>query len=284
MSRSRDYLELTKPRLTALVGVTVVAGSLLVGGANHPVTVALAAIGTALLGGGSSALNQAMEGEHDAKMERTRNRPVAAGRVKPIEATAFGAGLIALGFAVLAWTNALTVVLGAISMITYVAIYTPMKRTTAACTLVGAIPGALPPVMGCTAVTGDMSLSAMLLFTILFMWQLPHFLALAWMLRDDYTRGGFAMLSVVDPEGGLLVRQVGLYSVALLTASLLPTVMGVAGVRYFQAALVLGIAFLVMAYGLVTSRSHTDARRLFYASLVYLPALLSMLVTDRVIP
>lgn len=284
MSTHADYFELTKPRLTALVGVTVVAGSCLVGGMDHPWTVLAAAVGTALLGGGSSALNQAMEGEFDAKMERTRNRPVAAGRVRWIEATAFGAGLIALGFAVLALTNALTVALGAVSMITYVAIYTPMKRTTATCTLVGAIPGALPPVMGCTAVTNELTLPSLLLFTILFMWQLPHFLALCWILRDDYERGGFPMLSVIDPEGGLLSRQVALYSVALLTASLLPTVLGVAGVRYFAAALTLGVAFLALAFGLIRSRTHLDARRVFLASLVYLPALLVMLVTDRVMP
>lgn len=284
MSVARDYLELTKPRLTGLVGVTVVAGAWLSGGLDHPLVVLAAAVGTALLGGGSSALNQAMEGDFDAMMERTRNRPVAAGRIRAVEATAFGAGLIALGFAVLALTNALTVALGALSMITYVAIYTPLKRTTAACTLVGAIPGALPPVMGCTAVTGELTISAWLLFTILFMWQLPHFLALAWMLREDYRRGGFAMLSVVDPEGGLLVRQVALYSMALLTASLLPTVMGVAGVRYFQAALVLGVAFVGMSTGLIWTRSRRDARRLFYASLVYLPALLTFLVTDQVTP
>ena len=281
---ARDWLELTKPRLTCLVGVTVVAGSYMAGGGARPLAVIAAAVGTALLGGGSSAMNQAMEGEHDARMERTRNRPVAAGRISWVHATAFGAGLCAAGFAVLALTNALTVLLGAISMITYVAIYTPLKRTTAACTLVGAVPGALPPVMGVTAVTGQLSTSAVLLFAILFLWQLPHFLALCWMLREDYARGGFPMLSVVDPEGGLLVRQVVLYSLALLPASLLPAMMGVAGTRYFVAALILGIGFLACGSGLVMTRSAQNARRLFWASLVYLPALLTFMVTDRMVP
>jgi protoheme IX farnesyltransferase len=279
----RDWLELTKPRLTGLVGVTVVAGSYLAGGASDPVALAAAAIGTTFLGGGSSALNQAMEAHYDAMMERTRNRPIAAGRITRGEGVTFGVALCLAGVILLCATNALTIGLGLLALFTYLAVYTPMKRTSAACTLVGAIPGALPPVMGCTAVSGELTIGAVLLFGILFLWQLPHFLAFAWYRRDDYARGGFAMLSVVDPGGGLLVRQVLLYSLALIPASLLPVMFGVAGGRYFQAALVLGVAFLACSVALAWYRSNAVARRLFYASLVYLPLLLTFLVTDRVI-
>jgi protoheme IX farnesyltransferase len=189
-------------------------------------------------------------------------------------------GALALGL----YTNALTLGLGVLSLVSYLLVYTPLKRTTSFCTVVGALPGALPPVMGWTAVRNEISTGAALLFAILFLWQLPHFLAFAWLKREDYAAGGFPMLSVVDPDGDMLARQVLLYCVALLPASLAPSVMGLAGWTYFHVALGLGIALTGFAAALAVFRTPQIARTMFWASLVYLPALLTALMADRILP
>jgi protoheme IX farnesyltransferase len=239
-------------------------------------------IGTALTAAGSSVFNQYIERALDLRMNRTANRPLPGGRVKPIEALLYGVLLSVLGVAILTlFVNALTAALGALTLLLYVFVYTPAKRRTSLCTIIGAVPGAIPPVMGFTAVQGVLTPQAMALFAILFFWQMPHFLAIAILYRDDYARGGFQMLPVVDKRLDMTGRQIILYSLSLVTVSLMPAILGMAGVIYFVAALLLGIAFT--GFGVVCARSKTraDARQLFLASIVYLPALLAAMMIDK---
>jgi protoheme IX farnesyltransferase len=215
----------------------------------------------------------------DARMERTRNRPLPAGRMGVAEATVFGVALSAAGVAWLAVAvNLLTAAISAATIVSYLGIYTPLKTRTSLCTIVGAVPGALPPVMGWAAARGSLDMGALVLFMILFFWQLPHFIALAWMYREDYAKGGFPMLTVEDPTGASAGRQGVLQTLALLVVSLLPIGFGMAGEGYLVAALVLGTGFLGFGVAFAVERSRARASRLFLASVAYLPLLLGALV------
>ncbi len=279
------YAELTKPRLTLLVLVTTAAGAYMASsGAVDPWLVARTLLGTWLVAAGASALNQVMERDADALMRRTQSRPIPSGRMELLEALRFGialsvAGLVALALGV----NLLTSVLAAVTLASYLFLYTPMKRRTALCTLVGAVPGAIPPMIGWAAVRGTLTVEAWVLFAVLFLWQLPHFLAIAWLYREDYERAGFPMLPVIEPDGGSTARQAVLYAAALLPVSLLPTLLGLSGAVYFIGALLLGIAFLVIGSGLLSERTRVRAVRLFVASIAYLPLLLALMVCDKVL-
>lgn len=285
-ARLADFLELAKPRVTSLVLLTTLCGFYL--GSRGAVEVLLllnTLLGTALVAAGTSAFNQYLEREADGRMLRTRGRPLPAGRLEPLPALVFAAGLSAAGLLQLLVTvNLLTAGLAALTLGTYVLVYTPLKKVTSLCTLVGALPGALPPLGGFTAAHGEVSAGGLALFAILFVWQLPHSLAIAWMYREDYARGGFALLPVVDPEGGSTARQILAHCLVLLPVSLVPTVIGVAGPVYFYGALLLGVAFTCAALPIVLDRSARAARRILLASVAYLPLLLGLLALDRVTP
>lgn len=278
-----DYLILTKVRITALVLVTTAAGFLLASSARlDPALLAWTLLGTGLAASGAAALNQFLEREADARMRRTAGRPIPAGRMTPARGLTVGVALSVVGVAILvAFVNLLTGFLALATVLLYVGVYTPLKRMTPLNTIIGAIPGAIPPVMGWTAVTGEAGLPAWVLFAILFLWQLPHFLAIAWIFRDDYRRGGFPMLPVVDPGGEATGRQVALYCAALVPVSLIPTFLGLTGPVYFFGALVLGLGFLGAGLMMALHRRGSEARRVLLASVTYLPLLLALLVVDR---
>jgi len=281
-SRAADLLELTKPRITGLVLITAAVGYAVGTGASFETArFLLFMAGTGLLCAGASALNQYMERDADARMRRTCRRPIPAGRIRPEEALVFGLALSALGLAALAPVNALTLTLGAISLVSYVLAYTPLKRVTSLCTVVGAVPGALPPLMGWTAARGVLGPAGWGLFAILFLWQLPHFLAIGWLYRDDYARGGFPMLAVTDSDGSSTGRQALLYAAALLPVTLAAGLLAGAGNAYLWGALAIGGAFLGCAAGFAWKRSTGAARRLFFASVLYLPLLLGLMVFAR---
>ncbi|HEY7192742.1 MAG TPA: heme o synthase [Gemmatimonadales bacterium] len=280
----RALLELTKPRITQLVLLTAAAGFYL--GARDRVDLVLLAntlIGTALVAGGTNAWNQIRERDVDARMARTRRRPLPSGRLSPSAAIWFATAITLVGVGYLALTvNPLTAVLAALTFASYVLLYTPLKRTTSLNTLVGAVPGALPIVGGWTAAGGSLNAAVAALFWILFLWQLPHFLALAWLYREDYRAGGLRMLSVTDEDGRDTGRMALLYAMALLPISLLPTLLGVTGEWYFFGALALGAAYIVAGTGLLVAATPTRAWRLFFVSILYLPALLTLMVIDKV--
>lgn len=281
--RVRDIYELTKPRITFLVAVTAAMG-FVVGSPRELDWPALLStiLGTALVSAGASSFNHHGERAVDALMVRTRNRPLPAGRLHPQWAIAVGITASAAGIALLGWkTNPLTALLGLIALVSYVWVYTPLKRVSSLSTLVGAVPGALPPLMGWAASRGDVSAPGWALFGILFVWQLPHFMAIAWMCRDDYARAGLPMLPVVEPDGGSTARQAVLWAAALVPVSLLPSVLGIAGSIYLVAGLVLSLGLLAMAVAFARAVNETTARRLLLASVVYLPALCAALVFDR---
>ena len=281
-SRAADFAELAKPRITSLVLVTAAVG-FAVGGQGSIDWLAFFVFmaGTAFLCGGASTLNQYLERDADALMERTRRRPIPGGRIRPEEALVFGLALSAAGLAVLAFVNALTLALGAASLVSYVLAYTPLKRVTSLCTVVGAVPGALPPLMGWAASRGSLGAAGWGLFAILFLWQLPHFLAIGWLYRDDYARGGFPMLAVTDRDGTSTGRQAVLYATALLPVTLAAGLLASAGAGYLWGGLVLGLGFLACAAAFAWKRTVGSARRLFLASVLYLPLLLGLMVFDR---
>ncbi len=281
-ARVGDFLELTKPRITTLVLVTAAAGYAIGAGRGLDPAVFVALLsGTALVAGGASALNQYSERETDALMDRTRRRPLPSGRVTPPEALAFGLVLSAAGLVLLAAIHPLTAVLGAAALTSYVLLYTPLKRLTSLCTVVGAVPGAIPPMMGWAAARGTLGLGAWALFAVLFLWQLPHFLAIGWIYREDYARGGFPMLPVMDKDGRSTGRQMMLYSAALLPVTLLAGATASAGTGYLWSALALGLLFFASSTGFAKTRSLGAARLLFLVSILYLPALLGLMVFDR---
>lgn len=281
-SRAADFVELTKPRITALVLVTAAVGYAVGGLAPFSAAAFLVFMaGTALLCGGASALNQYLERDADARMLRTNRRPIPAGRVTPAESLAFGLAISAAGLVFLSAVNLLTLALGAVSLLSYVFAYTPLKRVTSLCTVVGAVPGALPPLMGWAAARGSLAPAGWALFAILFLWQLPHFLAIGWLYREDYARGGFPMLAVTDPDGAATGRQMVLYATALLPVTLVAGVLASAGKGYLFGALILGLGFLSCAVAFAWTRSTGAARRLFLASVLYLPVLLGLMVFDR---
>ena len=240
-------------------------------------------IGVALVAAGTNAFNQWRERDVDALMRRTCGRPLPSGRVTPRAAAAFAAVISVAGVAYLALgVNLLTAGLAALTLASYVLLYTPLKRTTTLNTLIGAVPGALPIVGGWTAAGGALGPAVAALFWILFLWQLPHFLALAWIYREDYRRGGLAMLSVADADGRHTGRMVLLYATALLPVSLLPTLLGVTGGLYFFGALALGLAYAGASVAMTRAATTARAWRLFVVSIAYLPALLTLMVMDKV--
>ncbi len=240
-------------------------------------------VGTALVAAGTNAFNQLRERDVDALMHRTAARPLPSGRLTPRAAGAF-AGVISVGGVVwlAAFVNLTTAALATLTLVSYVFLYTPMKRRTSLNTLVGAVPGALPIVGGWTAAGGAPGPAVLALFWILFLWQLPHFLALAWIYRDDYRRGGLVMLGVDDEDGRRTGRMALLYAAALLPVSLLPSLLGVTGAWYFFGALALGIAYAAVGATLVRGATAKQAWRLFVASIIYLPSLLTLMVLDKV--
>ncbi|MDH3405022.1 MAG: heme o synthase [Acidobacteriota bacterium] len=280
-----DWMELTKPRITLMVLLTAGIGILLAAPARPDLElVASALLGTWLVAAGSSALNHALEHELDALMVRTAGRPVASGRMAARAAIAFGLLLGCGGLLLLAWrVNWTTAILGLVAFLGYVVVYTPLKVRSSLATIVGAVPGAIPPMMGWTAVTGELQAGAWVLFGILFLWQLPHFLAIAWMCREDYARAGFPMLPVVQPNGHSTARQMVLYSAALIPVSLGPVVLGLAGQGYLAGALVLGLGYTALGVAFARTRSDLAARRVLLASVLYLPAVLGVLAVDRIV-
>lgn len=278
-----DYLELTKPRVTLMVLITTLVGFYLGGrGAVDFLLLLHTLLGTALVAGGTSALNQYLERDIDAKMHRTKNRPLPTGRLTPRQALTFAISIALIGLAYLAFAvNLLTAALAAITLTSYVFMYTPLKKKTSLSTLVGAVSGALPPMGGWTAARNDLNMEAWVLFAILFLWQLPHVLAISWLYSEDYKRGGFPLLPVLDPAGHSASRQIINNCLALLPVSLLPSLIGLAGAVYFVGALILGLAFLAFGILVAIEKSNLSARRLMFVSLAYLPALLGLLTFDK---
>lgn len=278
--RAGDFLALTKPGITVMVAVTAGLGFLLASAEAVRWGLLLKLLfGTMLSAAGAAALNMFLERRDDAKMERTKDRPLPAGRLSPLAALLFGSTLAACGMTYLALrVNILTASLSALTIVLYLGVYTPLKAKTSLCTLVGAVPGAIPPVMGWTAAREAVEPGAAVLFLLLFFWQLPHFLALAWMYREDYARAGHPMLPVAEPDGASTGRQAALQTLALIVVSALPVGFRLAGELYLVAALVLGTGFLGFALAFAVERSRERARRLFLASIVYLPLLLGALV------
>jgi heme o synthase len=276
------YVSLTKPRIVVMVLVTVGVGFLLgARGSAHPATLSLTLLGTALVAGGASTLNQWMERARDARMRRTANRALPRGRLGAVEAASFGVGLGLAGTAILLWgANWLAAAVAVSTLLLYVFVYTPLKPWTTLNTAIGAIPGALPPVIGWAAATETLGIEAFALFLIVFLWQFPHFLAIAWIYREDYARGGLKMLPGVDPQGALTGRQASIYALALIPAGLLPATIGLAGPVYFIGALVLGLLYLVVAIQFWTGVSESAARRLLRMSFIYLPLVLLLLVLN----
>jgi protoheme IX farnesyltransferase len=277
------YVELTKPRITSLIMLTAAAGFCLgaQGGVNY-LLLTHAMVGIGLLASGLGTLNQFMERDLDVLMRRTADRPLPTHRLQPIEALLFGITLVVAAELYLAlFTNALTTVLGFAVVAGYLFAYTPLKTRTSFSTFVGAFPGAMPPVLGWTAARGKIDVTTLVLFAILFLWQFPHFLAIAWMYREDYGRAGICMLPVIEPDGRVTGQQIIAYTVMLVPVSLLPTVLGVSGKIYFVAALVLGLLFLASGVRAALSKSNQHARQLLMASVFYLPLLFGVMVLNR---
>ena len=278
------FADLTKARLTTLVLLTALVG--FYAGWSGPMNFVLAfnaLAATALVAAGAAALNQLLESEYDAKMRRTQDRPLPSGRLQPATVAIFGgvssvAGLVYLALAV----NLLTSVLGAVTLVSYLFIYTPLKRVTWLNTAIGAIPGAMPPLMGWTAARGELSGEGWALFAILAFWQIPHFFAIAWIYRDEYAKAGFIMLPNVDANGRRTAQQTVSHTLALVMASLVPFALNMAGSVYLASALVLGAGFLGCAVQFSRQLTLARARQLFLASIIYLPLLLAAMVWDKV--
>jgi protoheme IX farnesyltransferase len=281
--RLADYVALAKPRVVAMVLVTTAVGYYL-GSAGAPALIPLCftLAGTALAAGGTLALNQWMERDLDARMERTRLRPLPDGRLQPFEALLLGAALLWLGLVVLAASVGLLPALVTAGIaVTYLFVYTPLKPVTSLCSIVGAVPGALPPVAGWAAARGELGVEPWVLFAIMFLWQIPHSLAIGRVYREDYARAGIRLLPVVDRDGSSTGTHALSNCLALLPVTLLPTLIGLAGQVYFLVALVLGLGFVWSTIGLARSGSAADARRVMFASLVYLPVLLGVMALDK---
>lgn len=279
-----DFYELTKPRIVLMVLVTTFVGYYAGSGSVPDYALLLQTLlGTALAAGGTLTLNQFIERDTDARMARTCRRPLPDGRVHAVDALWFGIVLTLLGLVHLALAvNLLSAAVAAAITASYLWGYTPMKRVSPLCVPVGAVPGALPPVIGWVAARGELSLDAWVIFAIMFLWQIPHTLAIAFLHREDFAKAGIQFLPVIEPDGGSTNRQILVHCSALLAVSLLPTLIGLAGAIYFVAAFLLGAGFLASGIGLVMSPSRSGARRLLFASLIYLPALLLVMALDRV--
>lgn len=282
--RPVDFLVLTKPRVVLMVLVTTFVGfHVAAADSSEPWRLIHTLVGTGLAAAGALALNQFAERDVDGRMERTRRRPLPDKRLQPRDALWFGLALTLAGPLYLtAMVNWLSAAVVAITAASYLLAYTPLKRRSSLCTVLGAIPGALPPVTGWVAARGELGVGAWVLFGILFLWQLPHTLAIGCVYRSDYARADLRMLSVVDPDGASTSRQVVIDCLALLAVGLLPALVGMAGPVYFVGAFVLGVGMLATGLGLAVSRSLVDARRLVYASLIYLPALFVLMAVDKI--
>lgn len=284
LDRAAAFYDLTKPGITRLVLITTAAGFYL--GSRGAVDVMLLLhmlIGTSFAASGTNALNQWLERDADAHMRRTANRPLPSGRLSSMQALLFASAISLIGLTYLAaFVNLLTAAIVALSLSSYVFVYTPLKKKTWLSTVIGAVPGALPILAGWTATGQPVTIAAIALFGILFAWQIPHFYALAWIYREDYGRAGFQMLTVVDRTGKRAARHSILFILALIPISVLPTVLGIAGEVYLIGAVLLGTAFLVMSVGMLRKPNERLAWRLFTGSIVYLPALLFLMVVDKV--
>ena len=275
----RDYLQLSKSRIVMMVLITTAAGYFFAAPRANWALLINTLVGTALVAAGTNALNQYVEREYDAKMLRTRLRPLPDGRISPRAALSFSVAIALIGTVYLTVAvNWLTAALGAFTLITYIFVYTPLKRVSTICTLIGAIPGAIPPLMGWTAATGSLGTGGWIIFGILFFWQLPHFMAISWMYRDDYARGGFAMLAVRDQDGLATAGHAVYYSFALLIVSALPSFFGFTTYVYLAGAMVAGAALTFVAFAFLADRTPRSARRLFMASNVYLIVMMALLV------
>ncbi len=282
MDKLRDYFQLTKPRIVFLVLVTATIGYYLGGqGIGSYAQLVYLLLGTSLVCGGAAVLNHYLERDSDAKMNRTRKRPLPAGRIMPRRALQFGILLSLIGIFVLyTKINVLTAFLGLLTNFMYVLVYTPMKRVSWWNTSIGAFPGAMPPLGGWAAATGTLNFDAGILFLILFIWQHPHFYAIAWMFRDDYRKAGFHMLPGQEHEGWDMFRQVQYYSILLIPVSLIPAMTGLSGNIYMLGALIAGTGMLWVSWQFIRSHSLLDARRLLKATVIYLPVLLTLIIID----
>jgi protoheme IX farnesyltransferase len=281
------YMELSKARLSAMVVVTTALGYIVASRANPTpdgfdyLRLLWTCIGTFFAAAGASAFNQALESKRDARMNRTKNRPIPSGELCRTHAAFFGLLVTIAGVAILCPTsNGLTAILAVANVLIYVLIYTPLKPLSSVNTLVGAVVGAIPPMMGWVAVTGTLSAGAWVLGGILFVWQIPHFLALAWMYRVDYARGGYKMLSVTEPSGRLTTRLSVMYSLLLIPLCLALVYLGNAGLPFGIFSTIFGAGLVVLAIRFARTRSHADARRLFLATIIYLPLLTLVLSLD----
>lgn len=283
VNRVADFIALTKPRLNSLVVVTAAIGYYLgAAEALHLTSLVQAVLGIALVAGGAAGLNQIYERDTDSLMFRTRMRPLAAQRVTTHEALIFSLALVALGLGMLAVTaNLLAAFLALLTVVSYNVIYTPMKRRSQLATLVGAVPGALPPMIGWVAARGALTAEAWALFAIVFVWQIPHFMAIAWLYRADFGRAGFPLLPVVEPTGKTAARHAVLFSLMLVPLSLVPYFLGMSGPAYAVGAAAgsLGLLWLALSFGM--KRTDERARLLFLGSITYLPVLWGMLIVDR---
>ena len=279
----KDYIELTKPRITWLILMSTAVGYFFGhSGAWEMWSVLHTLLGTALIASGTAALNQWYEREADFKMRRTAGRPIPSGRLTAGRALKFGILLSALGFAELSLgVNWLSGFLGLITLLSYLFLYTPLKQRTPLSTLVGAFPGAMPPMIGYAASSGALDTQAWTLFAILFLWQFPHFLAIAWMYREDYERAGILMLPVVQPSGEATARQIVLYSLALIPVSLIPSLLGMSGNIYFVGALALGLWYLYSGIRVARDRTILRARAVLMVSVIYLPLIYGLMLLDR---
>ncbi len=282
LSRARDFVTLTKPEITLLVVLATGLGSMMASTGLDQVLFLHVLCGTALLASGSATLNQYLERAHDAKMRRTAHRPLPAGRVTPRAALSFGLGLSLSGLLYLAFTlNALTSLIGLVALLSYLLLYTPLKRRTPLCILIGALPGAAPVLMGWSAVSGGLAPEAWLLFAILFLWQFPHVLAIAWLYREEYAHAGMRMLSRGAEEGGRVFRHLWIASLALSVAALLPGMIGMTGRLSLYCALVLDLGLLWFVARVSSRRSKQAARHLLHATVLYLPLLYAVMVLDK---
>lgn len=282
--KAADYLALTKPRVNLLVIATSAAG--FYAGARGRLDIAAfvhALMGTAFVAGGASGLNQIYERNTDLLMQRTRLRPLPDGRLSAGEARVFSIALSALGLAQLAFgVNLLAAAVALVTLIIYIAVYTPMKLRSPVATLIGAVPGALPPLIGWASARGTLSFDAWTLFAIVFCWQIPHFYAIAWLHREDYQRAGFRLLPVIEPTGRRAGRQAAFFGALLPALAIAPFFTGLAGSRYLMGALLLSAGLFVLAARFALQRSTPRARWLFFGSLVYLPGLWALLLIDLV--
>ncbi len=283
VARLSDYWMLTKPEVNFLVVATTLAGFYLASpGTVRWMLMVHTLLGTLLVASGTATLNEYLERKQDARMRRTSGRPLPAGRISPAEALGFGL-MVSAGGGIYLWlaVNALAGLLAILTLVSYLALYTPLKRLTPLCTLVGAVPGAMPPLIGWAGARGSLSLEAWTLYAILFVWQFPHFLAIAWIYREDYARAGFEMLPAGDVEGRFTGREIFAFTLALLPVSLAPFFLGQAGTVYLAGAVLFGLVFSIYGARMAFTRTRTRARRVLLVSVVYLPLVLALMMLDK---